>query len=950
MKNFVLQFFAFFLTSTLILVSFNSSAQLPCQLKASFNFFPDKANPTTVKFSSSSPGKITNYSWDFGDGTVGKDSTTIHLFRAPGVYKVTLTIGDINIKGCVSSYTMEVPVGTPPCQLTPEFSVTEDPKQGTVAFNDLSTGKISRWYWDFGNGMYSEKPSPIITLKPGYYNVCLTLYDDINQCKQQKCKQISIGSQTGICQAKFDYLADPTSTKVSFTDASSGNLDSWYWDFGDGNYSYEQNPVYAYARPGIYNVCLKVSDKVSQCFNSYCIQVTVGSAPNCTAKFNKEVRDLTVAFTDASYGEPTEWYWDFGDGNFSYEQNPTYTYSKPGFYTVSLTTSNGVCKNNYRESIQAGSAICQSKFSFYIDQPTKTVSFKDESYGQISDWYWDFGNGDFSTVQAPVYTYKLNGSYRVTLQTYDKLNNCKSAVTNIIQVGQANCVANFVYKPIEGTNTISFADNSTGNIAVWYWDFGDGATSGTQNADHNYSKPGYYTVSLTIYNRLTMCKNSYSETIKVGSQTDCKTAFSTFQDPVTQQVYYKDESYGNPDYWYWEFGDGQFSTLQEPSNIFKTEGIYTSCLTTYSRTTGCKSNYCSDIKVGSGGEDCQASFENFASSDTIYFNNTSLGDISDYYWDFGDGTYSTYESPYHKYLKNGYFNVCLTIFNKATRCYNTSCKIVSMGNAWITDCKAKFSYVADTSNKTVYFKDESLGNPLSWLWTMDDGTTYTTQYPSHVFETKGSHKASLLIRTGNGCRSVNSLVVGLGVENLVADYIYEIDTTVVFNKTQAQYPVSFYGTAYGKPSKWKWAFGDGSYDSLHVNVVHTYYNAGTYNACLTISDPVTNISSIKCQSVKVGDIATGIKEDLMISEVAIYPNPVISSTSIAVSYNLKKSNETEISLYDIKGQRISSLYKGMDNEGLNNRKLTLETLPEGLYLINIRSGNVSIRKPVLFVK
>ena len=60
------------------------------------------------------------------------------------------------------------------------------------------------------------------------------------------------------------------------------------------------------------------------------------------ADYTVAVSGLTVVFTDTSTGRPTDWAWDFGDGNSSRLQNPTHTYAAVGTYTVELEVSNSV--------------------------------------------------------------------------------------------------------------------------------------------------------------------------------------------------------------------------------------------------------------------------------------------------------------------------------------------------------------------------------------------------------------------------------------------------------------------------------------------------------------------------------------------------------------------------------------------------------------------------------
>ena len=153
-----------------------------------------------------------------------------------------------------------------------------------------------------------------------------------------------------------DFTANVTSgdapLTVAFTDASSGDPTSWAWDFeNDGIVdSNERNSTHTYTAIGTYTVNLTVANdggSDSRVKTSY-ITVRDGSSggdppiADFTANVTAGVAPLTVAFTDASTGNPTSWAWDFeNDGTVdSTEQNATFTYASAGTYTVNLTVEN----------------------------------------------------------------------------------------------------------------------------------------------------------------------------------------------------------------------------------------------------------------------------------------------------------------------------------------------------------------------------------------------------------------------------------------------------------------------------------------------------------------------------------------------------------------------------------------------------------------------------------
>jgi PGF-pre-PGF domain-containing protein len=132
---------------------------------------------------------------------------------------------------------------------------------------------------------------------------------------------------------------------VSFTDSSTGAT-SWYWRFGDGNNSNEQNPTHTYSEAGNYTVVLTINNEKNS--NSNPLNIIVQASPSQetilpVADFYADntsgYAPLSVQFTDNSQNA-TSWNWNFGDGNNSTEQSPMHIYSAAGTYTVGLTAIN----------------------------------------------------------------------------------------------------------------------------------------------------------------------------------------------------------------------------------------------------------------------------------------------------------------------------------------------------------------------------------------------------------------------------------------------------------------------------------------------------------------------------------------------------------------------------------------------------------------------------------
>lgn len=144
--------------------------------------------------------------------------------------------------------------------------------------------------------------------------------------------------------AQFSYeVQSPT---VSFTDLSS-SATGWFWDFGDGYQSTLQHPEHTYQQTGNYLVCLTVADSCGS--DTVCETVSVCDPMNPDFGFLQESHFVT--YTDLSIGAGS-WYWDFGDLNYSSQQNPVHYYEEFGTYIVCLLTTNACYSEEYCDTVE----------------------------------------------------------------------------------------------------------------------------------------------------------------------------------------------------------------------------------------------------------------------------------------------------------------------------------------------------------------------------------------------------------------------------------------------------------------------------------------------------------------------------------------------------------------------------------------------------------------------
>jgi len=230
------------------------------------------------------------------------------------------------------------------CQAYFEYTVDSLPTGVYLAqFTDLSIGNPTYWMWDFGDGEISEEQNPEhIYYEQGLYLVCLTIMGDSTNCFDVFCEEVIIGGGGNDCQANFYYEPDSLDEiTINFFDNSSGMITNRFWDFGDGAFSEETNPVHIFPGPGSYLVCLSVfSDTLGfYCYDTYCLDVEIEYSLSSDFLISLDtISGLTnnYYFTDISLGNADTWLWDFGDGNVSTLQNAIHQYSESGEYEVCL--------------------------------------------------------------------------------------------------------------------------------------------------------------------------------------------------------------------------------------------------------------------------------------------------------------------------------------------------------------------------------------------------------------------------------------------------------------------------------------------------------------------------------------------------------------------------------------------------------------------------------------
>ncbi|MEZ5015268.1 MAG: PKD domain-containing protein [Chitinophagales bacterium] len=529
-----------------------------------------------VFFTDASTGSPTSWSWTFGDGGTSATENPLHIYAANGTYNVCLTA--TNALGS-NTFCQNVVIDS---YLAPEafFMFAGDP---TVTFVDMSTNTPTSWSWNFGDGGTSVLENPTHTYTTnGTYNACLTATNATGS--DSYCASVVIDSYLAPAAA-FSWTGDPT---VTFTDLSLNTPTSWSWDFDDGGTSILENPTHTYAENGTYHVCLTATNATGS--NTACNDILISSYLAPAAAFTW-TGDPAVTFTDLSLNDPTSWSWDFDDGGTSVLENPAHTYADNGTYHVCLTATNATGSNTACNDVVISTYMYPPvvDFSWTGDPAT---AFTDLSTNDPYGWEWDFGDGGTSTLENPSHTYAADGSYNVCLSATNDIGTGSACHTVTID-GYPAMNAMFIYS---GDPEVLFADLSTGSPDSWDWDFDDGATASIANPTHTFAANGTYHVCLAINGP--GGTDTYCADIVIASYGIAPVADFTYSGSTLTMIF-TDISANEPNDWYWEFGDGAISGLQNPVHTFPVADFYNVCLTA-SNDAG-SDTHCISVPVGQVG-------------------------------------------------------------------------------------------------------------------------------------------------------------------------------------------------------------------------------------------------------------------------------------------------------------------------------------------------------------
>lgn len=304
-----------------------------------------------------------------------------------------------------------------------------------------------------------------------------------------------------------------------------------------------------------------------------------------------------------------DYLWSFGDGTSATDSNAIHQFVN-GTYSVCLTIQDSTigCSSTFCSTLFVDSATVPNPctlsayYTYTIDSNAVYTFTPNVTGGTFPYSYsWDFSasGGDMGSVVTHDFVY--NGTYGVYFAVTDA-QGCSSFFGDSVVVTTAlvscDIVADFIFTD-DGGGAYSFTSTSTGNIANHSWNIG-GSYSMLLTPSYSFPMDGIYTVVLYVSDSANFCTDYYTESIAVSgvlNPVECNASFSIYTDSTYNGVYVVNSSAGNNLSYFWDFGDGNTSTLPYPNYTYGTGGPFELCLTVTS-DSGCTSSYCDSISSG----------------------------------------------------------------------------------------------------------------------------------------------------------------------------------------------------------------------------------------------------------------------------------------------------------------------------------------------------------------
>lgn len=517
---------------------------------------------------------------------------------------------------------------------------------------------------------------------------------------------------------------------------------------------------------------------------AWVVMITIADAQP-QAKFTSDITSgcapVTINFQSQTSGNNLRYLWFFGNGNVSTLANPQAIYYQPGKYEVSLTVTDSTGKN-HTKTISGYIQVFKNPVANFSGTPlggctplsTNFTNLSTQGDGKITDFIWDFGDGNTLKDSVGKHTYKSQGQFNVSLVITD-VNQCqdKKLISKYVEAlpspdpqikadRRFYCSAPFTVNFTNATVGLQLSDS-------YLWEFGDGTTSKDKNPSHNYTQTGNYNVSLTI-TKANGCsvKRTLNSFVVIGNleldfsanrTTGCTPSeikFVNLTKPSIEGVTFQ-----------WLFGDGGLGN--SANNVYHTydkSGKYDVTLTA-NIDNNCKVSLTKSTYITIEDSPHAA----FTMSDSLACKtpvsvtliNTSQNGTS-FKWVINKKTAGEISPTAHTFTTIGNHHIEL-IAENFIGCKDTARSIFTIRKPSVAISASPLEGCAPLKvgfNRST----ESFDQVKEYYWTFENGNRLRidTEPTSHTFNKAGTYPVKLDIVTKNGCTASDTVMIRVGLK------------------------------------------------------------------------------------------------------------------------------------------------------------------------------------------
>ena len=773
--------------------------------------------PVTVQFLdlsvSPNPGSdpIVSWVWDFGDGSApfSGQSPPPHVYSNIGIYTVTLTATTQN--GCVG-----VEIKTDTIQVgghsIPDFTMAPpiDCAKSDFAFTNLTTfigtpdPNDIQYIWHYGDGGIGagENPTYQYPVDTGYFSPMLIV--DWNGCQDTVIYDSLvyvmapiagfIESQTVFCNpSSFPVTLDVDDIAISGVDSDSVAM---VWDWGDGSFTNlndsqvqdfnQGSESHDYNAHGTYAVEQFIYNYTTGCEDSITAFITITETVADFAMTNDSTcLGAPVIFSDVSTSTHLlidSLLWDMDNG-VSFENDPivTYSHSAAGQYDITLYTTNIYgCTDDTTQTLEVlalpNASITPSAVAG-CTPITVTYANSSTSVGNgvpLESFFWTFPNlttQTLTTTASTTYTYTTEGTFSTILVATDEFGCISSPA--LVNMTLTKPTADFILDSVVCDEENFIAQNTSTGATSYEW-FVDGSSQAfTSNFNHSFdevtssaynSVPHVITMIATDQNGcmdtatqnmivslpyIDLTYNLTGASVNSNGDYTCPPVFASFTDNTN--------SYGSISSWDWNFGDGKFSTFQDPNNTYVYPGTYTASFGIVDEF-GCTADTTLTDYLTIFGPTGQASWTSVGDlcQQSFLFESDSLQNVTDIMWELGDGNVINSLTPFsYEYGSYQTFDPTAVLLD------GNGCEVIlELPPIYVINNGLNALFTPDPSEgpmgTTFTFNDQSSFTtaPIdSWTWYLPDNTitNFTDASIANEFGPPGTYQVTLVVADTNGC-------------------------------------------------------------------------------------------------------------------------------------------------------------------------------------------------------